>query len=276
MFLPIISYLDEHYYVSYKNKYITKNNPGLFRIIYLNNKKDLRLVRKRDNVEVKIESINHIINTLWNDTQKKIIEDFFHDNIENDWNSFLEEIKKINSSFSINKPMKRYIMLFITLQLFRSGLQIDKYLLSINPSFVHNNYQQNNIQNSILIDTLYEFIIDFNQNKNTSSNIIYNTFINLMRSNWNFNFNINHQETFLTSDTPVFVDNYNIQESIIFPITPSICLVLTNSLQDIVKLKELTENEIQIINHLIIKNAKEYIAYNKPKIDDKIYISYNC
>lgn len=72
----------------------------------------------------------------------------------------------------------------------------------------------------------------------------------------------------MTSDTPVFVDYYNGQESIIFPLTPSICLALTNSKKDNAKVKELTQSEIQIINNLIIKNSKEYVVYNNS------YISY--
>ena len=61
---------------------------------------------------------------------------------------------------------------------------------------------------------------------------------------------------------------YNGQEAIIFPLTPSISLSLTKSKRDNVKVKELTQSEIQIINNLIIKNAKEYVVYNNS------YISY--
>ena len=268
LFLPIISYLENDYIVRYKDKSITKNNPGLFRIVYLNKKSDLQLIRKKDGIEINIESINSTINSLWNDTQKKFIENFFSNVLENNWNCFLEKTQNIHTDFVIDEDLKRYIILFITLQFFRDGLQIDEYLSSIISSFKPIDYQKNNIQNNILIDILYEFILDFNEHNATSSNIIYNTFLNLISSNWCFNFNINRQGTFLTSDTPVFVDYYNGQESIIFPLTPSICLALTNSKKDNAKVKELTQSEIQIINNLIIKNSKEYVVYNNS------YISY--
>lgn len=268
LFLPIISYLENDYIVRYKDKSITKNNPGLFRIVYLNKKSDLQLIRKKDGIEINIESINSTINSLWNDTQKRFIENFFSNVLENNWNCFLEKTQNIHTDFVIDEDLKRYIILFITLQFFRDGLQIDEYLSSIISSFKSIDYQKNNIQNNILIDILYEFILDFNEHNATSSNIIYNTFLNLISSNWCFNFNINRQGTFLTSDTPVFVDYYNGQESIIFPLTPSICLALTNSKKDNAKVKELTQSEIQIINNLIIKNSKEYVVYNNS------YISY--
>ena len=268
LFFPIISYLENDYIIKYKDKSITKNNPGLFRIAYLNKKSDLQLIRKKDGIKINIESIKSTINSLWNDTQKRFIENFFSNVLENNWNCFLEKIQDIQPDFVIDEDSKRYIILFITLQFFRDGLQIDKYLSSIIPSFKPTDYQKNNIQNYILIDILYEFILDFNKHNTTSSNIIYNTFLNLISSNWCFNFNINHQRTFLTSDTPVFIDYYNGQEAIIFPLTPSISLSLTKSKRDKVKVKELTKSEIQIINNLIIKNAKEYVVYNNS------YISY--
>lgn len=273
LFIPIISYLENDYYISYKNKPIVSSNPGLFRIVYLNKNYDLKIIRKQDNIEVRVENIKSIINSLWNDSQKKFIEDFFHNNIENDWNYFLKKIKNITASFVMSKSTKKYIMLFITLQIFKSGLQIDNYLSSLIPSFVPNNYQKNNIQNNILIDTIYEFILDFNQNKNNSYNIIYNAFLNLIDSNWIFNFIINKQGSFLTSDTPVFIDYYNTQESIIFPLMPNVCLVLTNSIKDFIKVKESSEYETKIINSLIIKNAKECIAYYDYIIGNNIYIN---
>lgn len=266
LFLPIISYLENEYIVKYKDNLITKNNPGLFRIVYLNKKKDLHLIRKKDGIEIDIESINSDINLLWNDTQKRFIENFFSNVLENNWNCFLKEIQDIKPDFVINEDLRIYIVLFITLQFFRDGSQIDKYLSSTISSFKPIDYQKNNIQNNILIDILYEFILDFNEHNTMSSNIIYNTFFNLTSSNWCFNFNINHQGTFLTSDNPVFVDYYSRQESIIFPLTPYVCLTLTNSKKDTTKVKELTQSEIQIINNLIIKNSKEYVIYNNSNI----------
>ena len=77
----------------------------------------------------------------------------------------------------------------------------------------------------------------------------------------------------MTSDTPVFIDYYNTQESIIFPLMPNVCLVLTNSIKDFIKVKESSEYETKIINSLIIKNAKECIAYYDYIIGNNIYIN---
>ena len=142
LFLPIISYLENDYIVRYKDKSITKNNPGLFRIVYLNKKSDLQLIRKKDGIEINIESINSTINSLWNDTQKRFIENFFSNVLENNWNCFLEKTQNIHTDFVIDEDLKRYIILFITLQFFRDGLQIDEYLSSIISSFKPIDYQK--------------------------------------------------------------------------------------------------------------------------------------
>lgn len=273
LFAPIIKTLDVNYIFEYKGNYITKDNPGLFRIIYLTKRESLIIKRKNTFDKINIKSLEFEINKLWGNSQKLYIENFFNNEVENKWNNFLNIIRNINDNFELNIEIKKYIMLFITLQIFKDGSTIDLYLKQILPNFKSSNYDQYNIQNEILIDNIYGFIYDIKNKTKNSSNIIYNTFLNLLNSYWTFSFYFNNNDDFLTSDNPIFVETFNNKECIIFPLTPSICLLLTRNKKDLIAIIDIKDYDKKNINTLIIKNSKEHIAYYASKINKDIYNS---
>ena len=267
LFIPIINELNKSYILEYKNNPIKE--PGLFRIIYLNHKQEIVVKRKNDNKMIKISRLESTINQLWNNEQKLFIESFFSSQIENDWNSFLNVVQSKEKFTTIDSQEKKYLSLFISVQLYRDGMIIDKQLNQIIPKFITINYKNNNIQNKILIDVLFEFIFDYKNNVTSSKNVIYNTYINLLNNKWDYNFLFNKNCNFLTSDTPIFIDNFNGVESIFFPISPNVCLIMSKSNKDSIVTKY--TNEQIFINSLIIKHSKENIAYYEEIIDKSIY-----
>lgn len=270
LFIPIVDKINEDYILEYKNNIIT--SPGLFRAIYLTHKDDLIVKRKNDGLIIKIDRLWSLINPLWKDSQKRYIESFFSKNIETKWDDYLKIMLENNGFQKINDGIKKYLFLFITLQLYRDGAIIDSQLKSLISSYNPINYNKNNNQNKLLIDVLYEFINDYNSNSKISNNIIYNSYLNFLNKNWIYNFVVNNKNDFLTSDNPIFIDHYNEKQVIIFPISPKICLILFENKTDIIERNNINEDEKKIINSLIINNAKKNIAYYQEYINRNLYI----
>lgn len=127
-----------------------------------------------------------------------------------------------------------------------------------------NNYKERilGIQNDLLIDTFYEFIHDYDTKNLSSTNIIYNTFLNLINSVWNYTFYINNKDGFLVSDNPIFVDSYLTDDESIFLLTsPKICLQISLSKNHSVNIKHIDSYNIRNLNSLIIKNSTKNIAF---------------
>ena len=270
LFIPIINKINENYILEYKNKII--NSPNLFRILYLTYKNDIIVKRKSDGLILTMDNLWTIINPLWKDSQKIYIESFFSTHIENEWDNFLKAVLDNNGLKEITNDIKKYLFLFITLQLYRDGTIIEQQLKSLLSNYNCINQEKNNIQNVLLIDVIYEFISDYNSKAKNSNNIIYNSYLNFLNKKWHYNFIINFNNDFLTSDNPVFIENYNERQSIIFPLCPKICIILSENTVDIAKSIKINDSEKKLINSLIIKNSKKNIAYYEESIKNAIYI----
>ncbi len=268
LFAPIFIEIKKNYIMEYKNRII--NSTGLFRTIYLSHKQDIVVKKISDHNTIKINSLNSFINSLWDDSQKRFIEDFFNKHVENKWNSFLEMLTHDNNKL-LSRDNKDYLFLFISLQLYKSGKLIDEQLKQLLPFYSSIDYDANNTQNRILVDVLYNFIHDYNINNKNSNNIIYNTYLNLISLNWEYIFVINNTSDFLTSDNPIFIDNYNSKQSIIFPIYPNICLIISINSEDRIITKNSSILEKRMINNMIINNADKNLAYYKDLIDQSLY-----
>lgn len=184
----------------------------------------------------------------------------------------MSSINQINDNFVIDNSLKEYIMLFISTQLFRNGKIITLKLNELLSNF--NNYKErmSGIQNDLLIDTFYEFIHDYDTKNLSSTNIIYNTFLNLINSVWNYTFYINNGDGFLVSDNPIFVDSYlTDDESIFLPISPKICLQISLSKNHSVNIKHIDSYNVRNLNSLIIKNSTKNIAFYEKNIDASLY-----
>lgn len=268
LFIPIINELNKNYIIEYKNNEIIE--PGLFRINYLCHKDELIVKKKTDNQQIKIKYLENIINNLWNKSQKMFIEEFFSKEIENVWDKFLKIVSNKNEKL-INQNFRKYIILFISLQLYRDGSIIDHQLKQILPQLKLINYNENNIQNKILIDVIYEFIHEYSNDSKISNNIIYNTYLNFLDEKWRFQFLFNLNNDFLTSDNPVFIEKINNIELILLPLSPKVCLIITKDKNDTTEIKEISQKEKVLLNKLIIKNSKQNIAYYEEKINLSIY-----
>lgn len=269
-FYSLFTYLNNDYVMEFKGNVIV--DPGMFRIIYLDKYDDLVIKRKIDNKVIDNSSIIFLVNKLWNNEQKKYIENFLSREVESKWNIFLSSINQINDNFVINNSLKEYIMLFISTQLFRNGKIITLKLNELLSNF--NNYKErmSGIQNDLLIDTFYEFIHDYDTKNLSSTNIIYNTFLNLINSVWNYTFYINNGDGFLVSDNPIFVDSYlTDDESIFLPISPKICLQISLSKNHSVNIKHIDSYNVRNLNSLIIKNSTKNIAFYEKNIDASLY-----
>lgn len=266
LFNPVLNELLKDYTLEYKNKNI--NSPGLFRIVYLCHRNDLIIKRKSDSAIINVKKLNAIINKSWNDSQKHYIENFLSKNIENEWFEYLNNVIN-NTHDTIDYEMKKYFSLFITIQLYKDSQIINMQLNSLIPNIFKNDSSNN--QNEILLDTFYEFINDYETNNLNSNNVIYKAYNNLLNQKWNFKLLKNNNSDYLTSDNPVFIDKYNGDEAIFFPLCPNMCLIMIKSKKDRTIIEIVNDIEKRLINSLIIKNSNEEIAFNNNTINKKLY-----
>ena len=256
LFNDLFSKINENYIL--KLNKLTISSAAQFRMAYLNHKDKLKLYRKDNNAEVKLNRIISIIYETWKDKQSKYIERFFSKEIENDWNKVVSNIEDINSG---NKMLleenKKRLILFIVTLISRNHKKHND-LLKLTKS-EHNN-------KSLLIIFLFNFIRLYNKEiEDNNDNYIYERYKNLVNSKLNITL-LSTNLFFITTDNPIV----EYKGGFLLPITPKICIVIKNSFINKIKSTRISNEDTKEINNLLISNSIQNFVFFEENISDLI------